>query len=133
MTGQHQSQYQLNVKRTINLPLKRVWDFLFSKKGLVIWLGTWELDKWETGITFTTNNGIKGIVRVFSPYSHIRLSWQPADWDYATILQLRLVATGDNTILLIHQDKLNDQAQLTKMERYWTNVLEELINSLEVD
>lgn len=130
MISSRSSQNQVNIECTFNHSLKQVWDFLFSKKGLVIWLGTWELDKWETGITFTTHSGTKGVVRVFSPYSHIRLSWQPTDWENATILQLRLVASGENTMIHIHQEKLNGHTQKTEMERYWTHVLEELTNSL---
>ena len=87
------------------MPLKEVWNFLLSKHGLQIWLGTWKLDKWETGITFITNDGIRGEVRVFNPYSHIRLLWQRENWSNITIIEIRTVSDDERTIIHIHQEQ----------------------------
>ncbi len=122
---------QIDMSQTIDLPLREVWHFLFSKQGLEIWLGTSQLDKWETGIRFNTNSGLEGVVRVFTPYSHIRLSWQLADSKIDSIVQIRAISLGDKTKIQIHQEKLSDSKQKKQMERYWIKVLEDVNSALQ--
>lgn len=43
-----------------------MWEFLFSSKGLKIWLGELETE-FELKKEYRTENGIKGLVRVFKP------------------------------------------------------------------
>lgn len=125
------SDYQISVQRTIDFPLERVWDFLISKEGLIIWLGSNTFDKWETGIKFITKDGIKGKVRVFKIYSLIRLSWKMAGWDNESILQVRIIEFASKTVLSFHQEGLQDQQQRTQMKQYWLIIIEEIAAALE--
>ncbi len=52
--------FQYGIRKTIPVSNEKVWDFLLSENGLSIW--------------FETQNGTTGLVRVFSPNSHIRLN-----------------------------------------------------------
>jgi uncharacterized protein YndB with AHSA1/START domain len=124
--------HQVDIEESVNMPLKNVWNFLFSKRGLEIWLGTWKLDKWETGITFITDNGIKGEVRVFNLYSHIRVSWQPKNWKNISILELRTITRDGKTTLHFHQEQLADRIQKEDMKRHWTMVMDDLVSALKV-
>ncbi len=126
------SGYQVGVRRTINLPVREIWKFLLSKQGMGIWLGTWEFDKWETGIEYCTKEGISGKIRVFKVFSHIRLSWRHKNWNNNTILQIRTIPHSGKTTLSFHQEKLLDARQREEMKQQWTRVLEELIENLKM-
>jgi uncharacterized protein YndB with AHSA1/START domain len=125
------SSYQVDIQDTINVPARDVWNFLLSKRGLGIWLKTWKLDKWETGIHFTTEHGVKGKVRVFNPYSHIRLSWHPPHWENSSILEIRTLARNGGTLLHFHMEQLTTVAQKEEMEKYWMQVLDELFSVMK--
>lgn len=125
------SGYQVGIRRTINLQVREVWKFLLSKQGMGIWLGTWEFDKWETGIEYFTKEGISGNIRVFKVFSHIRLSWRHKSWNNNTILQIRTIPHSGKTTLSFHQEKLFDARQREEMKQHWTRVLEELIEKLK--
>ena len=121
---------QITIEQTVDRPLREVWDFLISKSGLELWLGTSQLEKWETGIAFTTRVGINGVVRVFSPYSHIRLSWQPSESQGESIVQMRVFPLGGKTKIQIHQEKLADRKQKERMEGYWEKVFKDVNSAL---
>jgi len=125
------SGYQVGVRRTVNFPVKDVWKFLLSKKGMSIWLGTWAFDKWETGIEYLTQEGTQGLIRVFKIFSHIRLSWRRKDWIHDSILQIRTIPNAGKTIISFHQEKLLDARQRDEMKHYWTNVLEDIVKQLQ--
>jgi activator of HSP90 ATPase len=112
------SGYQVGVRRTVNYPVKHLWKFLLSKKGMAIWLGTWEFDKWETGIEYLTHEGIRGKIRVFKVFSHIRLSWQRQDWTNRSILQIRTTPKDEKTTLSFHQEKLLNSGQRKEMKQH---------------
>lgn len=128
-----ESGCQVELQRTIRLPIREVWHALLSKAGLEIWLGTSELEKWETGIKFKANNGIQGKVRVFNPYTHIRLSWQYPGWKNVSILNIRTEEREKEgeVIIRIHQEQLTDKLQEKEMMGYWTKVLNDLISLLK--
>lgn len=118
--------YQIDLEDKVNKPLRDVWNYLFSKRGLEVWLETSELEKWETGINFKTKNGIQGEIRVFSPYSHIRLSWQRPDWENVSILQLRVIENNGGTEIRMHHEQLTSSAQKKEMEVHWRKILDKL-------
>lgn len=118
--------YQIDVQTTVNTSLKETWNFLFSNEGLEIWLGTSKLDKWETGIKYTTRDGIIGKVRVFSPYSHIRLSWRKGNWQNDSILHVRTISKDNKTIIRIHHEHFADKNLKEDMEIHWKDVLDRL-------
>ena len=118
--------YQIDLQTTVNTSLKATWNFLFSNQGLEIWLGTSKLDKWETGIKYIARDGIIGKVRVFSPYSHIRLSWQKGNWQNDSILHVRTISKDNKTIIRIHHEHLADKNQKEDMEIHWKEVLDRL-------
>ena len=124
------SGYQVGVQRSVDLRVEMVWEFLLSKKGMAIWLGTWEFDKWETGIEYRTKEGINGIVRAFKVYSHIRLSWHRKGWTNDSILQIRTIGRDRKTVISFHQEKLTDSIQREEMKQYWIRVVEQLVTWL---
>ena len=118
--------YQIDLQTTVSVSVKEAWHFLFSNQGLEIWLGTSKLDKWETGIKYITRDGVNGKVRVFSPYSHIRLSWRKENWQNDSILHVRTISKDHKTIIRIHHEYLRDKKQKEDMEFHWKEVLDRL-------
>ena len=42
-------------------------------------------------LKFKTTEGVEGLVRVFKPLSHVRMSWKKWDWNKTFTLQVRLI------------------------------------------
>ena len=85
--------------------MEKAWDFLFSDKGIKIWLGKLK-NELEINKKYETENGISGLVRIFKPYSHIRISWKPKNWENSSTLQIRVLGDDEKTTIAIHQEKL---------------------------
>jgi uncharacterized protein YndB with AHSA1/START domain len=62
-----------------------------------------------------------------APGKHIRLTWQPKEWLQPSILQIRLVPSGQKTSLRFHQEKLSDVKTRAKMRQHWGEVLDRLV------
>jgi hypothetical protein len=121
-----ESGYKLTLQRNFIIAARELWNLLFSKHGLAIWLGTSQLEKWETGISFETEEGLQGQVRVFKIYSHIRLKWKPDAWNTPGILQIRLTGNGEVTTLVIDHGEIENKDQQDQMYRHWGDVLDEI-------
>ena len=65
--------FQFGIRKNFPVSTEKVWDFLFSKRGLKIWLGNLK-NELEIKKEYETENGISGLVRVFKASSHIRLN-----------------------------------------------------------
>lgn len=61
---------------------------------------------------------------VFSPYSHLRMKWQPAGWQHNSTLQIRVIPSKGKTTISVHQDHLLNSAQREEMKAHWQQVLE---------
>ncbi len=84
-----------------------------------IWLGNLKSEL-ELKKEFETQNGIKGLIRVFKPNSHIRLNWKPKTWKNMSTVQIRVIGNENKTTIAIHQEKLLNSEQRNKMKEYWT-------------
>ena len=67
--------WQFGLRKTFPYSQEYLWDFMFSDKGLKIWLGEIK-NELEIKKSYRTKDGIEGFVRVFTPYSHIRMNWK---------------------------------------------------------
>lgn len=119
--------FQFGIRKTIAVSSEKVWDFLFSENGLKIWLGNLK-SALELKNEFETKNGIKGLVRVFKPNSHIRLNWKPKTWENMSTVQIRVIGDENKTTIAIHQEKLLNAIQRNEMKEYWTEIIEKLTN-----
>lgn len=122
--------FQIGVRKTFAVPVQTVWDFLFSEKGLSIWLGKISLENFELGKSYKTNKKIEGKVNVFKPNSHIRLTWKPKYWTNTSALQIRVIPSKEKTTISFHQDKLLDSKQRGEMKEYWNKVIEKIGNEI---
>ena len=122
--------FQIGVRKTFAVPVETVWNFLFSEKGLSIWLGKISVENFELDKPYKTKEGIEGRVNVLKPYSHIRLTWKPKQWTNTSALQIRVIPSKGKTTISFHQDKLLDSKQRDEMKKYWDGVIEKIKNEI---
>ena len=122
--------FQFGIRKTIPVSAEKVWDFLFSEKGLKIWLGKLNTEL-ELKKEFNTENVITGLVRVFKPNSHIRLNWKPKNWENISTVQIRVIGDENKTTIAFHQEKLLNSEQRTEMKKYWTEIIEKLTTEIK--
>ncbi len=117
--------WQFGLRKTFPYSQEYLWDFMFSDKGLKIWLG--ELDEeLEIKKTYKSKDGIEGLVRVFKSYSHIRMNWKKRGWENVSTLQVRVIGNHGKAIISFHQEKLLDNRQREEMKEYWNEKMSEI-------
>lgn len=117
--------WMFGLRRTFPFSHEYLWDFIFSEEGLKIWLG--ELaEALEIKKAYKTKAGIEGVVRVFAPYSHIRMSWKKEIWENISTVQVRIIKNREKTTVSFHQEKLLDNRQREEMKLYWNEKMDEL-------
>ena len=117
--------FQFGLRKTFPISATEVWDFMFSGKGLDIWLGKLE-NELELKQPFVTKEGIEGLVRVWKPYSHIRVNWKKPDWENLSTVQVRVMGNDQKATISFHQEKLLDAAQREEVKAYWNGKMGEI-------
>ena len=126
--------FQLGVQKTLPVEAEGLWQVITSPNGLEIWLGS-GLHKmaFEAGETYRTAEGTTGEIRTAYPAERLRLTWQPADWENQSTLQLTLLDKGDKTALNFHHEKLSGPEQRKEMKSHWQQVLKQLKTLVDAD
>ncbi|NQZ43600.1 MAG: ATPase [Flavobacteriaceae bacterium] len=112
----------MGVRKTIYVDFDSVWEFLFSDKGLQLWLGPVKAGDLEVGASYTLASGVIFKISVFEPFSHIRMQWKKAAWENTSRLQLRVMRSGKNTVVSFAQELLVDKMQREEMILHWKKV-----------
>ncbi|MBD3276113.1 MAG: ATPase [Candidatus Marinimicrobia bacterium] len=121
--------YQFGIRRTFSHRADTMWDFLFSESGLQIWLGELQT-RFEIKKEYKTDDGVEGVVRVFKPYSHTRLTWKKPGWENHSTVQVRVIDKGEKSVVSFHQEKLLNPDQRSEMKKYWSSRMQEIIDEL---
>lgn len=117
--------WQFGLRRTFPYSKEHLWDFMFSGKGLKIWLGELK-EELEVKTTYKTKDGIEGLVRVFKPYSHIRMNWKKKNWENISTVQVRIIGNHEKATISFHQEKLLNNNQREEMKLYWNKKMTEI-------
>jgi uncharacterized protein YndB with AHSA1/START domain len=123
--------WEIGCRKTFPVSAHTAWDFMFSDEGLALWPG--RLDQ-EIAVkeSYKTSNGAEGVIRVFKPFSHIRLTWKKKGWENVSTLQVRVMAGGNGkAVISFHHEKLQDAAQREEMKAHWDKVLEKIGKHLQ--
>ncbi len=124
--------FQFGIRQSFGVSAEKAWDFMFSDKGLKIWLGDLKNDL-VAKENYLTQNGIEGFVRVFKPNSHIRINWKKKDWTNISTVQVRIIEKGINkSIISFHQEKLVDVKQREEMKKYWSEKMDRIASEMEL-
>jgi uncharacterized protein YndB with AHSA1/START domain len=120
------SGFEFGLRKTFPIPLPAVWQFLMSPKGINIWLGESPDFVLEKGSPYHTRDGITGKVTVLNTNVNIRLTWQMVGWSKPSIIQVRVIASGENTTVSFHQESLPDAQTREIMRVRWKQVTAEI-------
>lgn len=112
--------WQLGVSRTIAVSREDVWDFLLGD-GLSVWLGETTLGE-TPGDPYETADGTRGELRGFRPNDRIRLTWQPADADHDSTVQIALRQAKTGTTIVFHHERLRSAAERERLLTHWREV-----------
>lgn len=118
--------FQIGVRRTLPIRLEDAWQLLTSGEGRKVWLGeTADLD-FTRDTPYHRAVGPVGQVSVFFPNSHLRLPWQPPGWERASTIQVRVIASGERTVVAFHQEHLPDGQAREARRAHYTAALDRL-------
>jgi hypothetical protein len=106
--------WQFGIRRTVPFNPRDVWDYLFSEKCASIWLK-------DVDSQFST----------IKKYSHIRTKWKLSSWSNKANLQMRVIPHNNKTTIAFHIDRLQSEQQRNASKIYWTNVITDLIRTLQ--
>jgi uncharacterized protein YndB with AHSA1/START domain len=121
--------YEIGVRRTVPFSEDAVWAVVLSPEGQRLWLGgTADLIQGES---FSFENGTTGTIRVNTPGSHLRLTWQLAGWPRASTVQVRVIPAKTGTTISFHQEQLTGPAERATMRDHWEHVISELAELLK--
>ena len=121
--------YQIGVRRTLPYSEEQVWALLLSPDGLQVWLGG--PAEIVPGAPFRLDNGTSGEIRVYKPWSHVRLTWRPTGWPVPSTLQIRVIPAHRKTTLSFHQDGLAGAVERAAMKAHWEGVIGHLAEMLK--
>ena len=113
--------YQIGVRRTLPFSEEAIWGLLLSPEGIAVWLGG--PIEMAQGTRYTLADGTSGEVRVYTPWSHCRVSWQSPGWARPSLIQVRVIPAKSGTTLSFHQEHLRDAAARTEMKARWEAVI----------
>ena len=120
--------WELGLRRTVDAAPDVVWAHL-TGPGLVTWLGTVKLPNVPKQ-RYETAEGTRGELRSFTRGERIRLTWQPADSDHESTLQVTLRPAGRGTTFGFHQERLSGPEERKELLTHWHRVADALVDAL---
>lgn len=122
--------FQIGVQKAIPLGSDKLWDWLLSRDGLRVWLGSVAQLELDPGATFTARKGPSGEIRSVKPGQRLRLRWRPDKSSPPSTLQLTLSCprnSKNRTTLRFHHEKLSSAQERERMRDHWKHVLDEIV------
>lgn len=120
------SGWMVGARRTFPVPVEAAWKLVLSDEGMRAWLGDLPGFKLAKGAEFRQPDGTHGRVTVFIPGSHLRLTWRANDYPRPSIIQVRVIPTGENTVIAFHQEHLPDKAARDERGEHFRRALDSL-------
>ena len=118
--------YQIGARRTINLPAAEAWELVTSIEGVNLWLGPTSDFSFKKGTRYELTDGSYGTIRVYTPGSHLRITWQPRGWARPSTIQVRVIPKGNRSIIAFHQEHLPDAAEREERQEHFIRALDAL-------
>jgi activator of HSP90 ATPase len=123
--------FQYSIRKTFQVSVDTLWEFILSEQGISIWLGTMDMADFELNKSFKTSEGIEGKITTFKPDCHFRMSWKPPHWDKPSIVEVRITNYKGKASMVIHQTRFFEFEKREEMKIYWENVIEKMIVELK--
>ena len=125
--------FEIGVRKTLSVSPQNLWGFIISNEGLKLWLHVDKPISWEEGAEYRASDGATGIVRIFTPGSHVRLTWQPGGWPKPSTLQVRVMPNGEKATLSFHQENLTGAEEREQMLHKWAEIVKKIEKELATD
>lgn len=127
--GKTKSQgWEIGVHRTLPASTVEAWDMIMTALGLDP-----EPPIYEKGLTLETTDKTHIEIRSYVQGSMIRMKWRPADWDFQSTLQIRVLPARTGATISVHHEWLQNAHQREQMRRHWTALLEGFKASLNAE
>ena len=97
---------------------------LTENRGVKLWLG--DLDEIHAGTEYQLDDGTTGVMRVFKPESHLRITWQPSTWPKASTIQVRVLPKDSRCVIVFHQENMPDAATRKERLEFYKKALDEI-------
>jgi len=124
--------FQIGARQTFSIPLQEAWKLIISPDGLREWLGNIvSAGHLEQGATYRLDNNCTGEIRVYSPLSHIRLTYQPKDWSRPSTIQVRVIPNGQKTTIAFHQENLPGANEREQRHAHFKGVLKAIKSKID--
>lgn len=118
--------YQIGARKSLPMDHREAWQHITSREGARLWLGDIPGFVFAKGATFRLANGTTGVIRVLQPESHLRLTWQPPGWERPSVIQVRVLPKGEETVVAFHQEHLPGPAERDARAKRFATALEGL-------
>jgi uncharacterized protein YndB with AHSA1/START domain len=84
----------------------------------------------RSGRRYRLADGTQGVVRVFRPQSHLRLTWQPPGWSRPAVIQVRVIPMKSGTQVAFHQEHLPGRRLRSQRLRHFHAALDRIERAL---
>ncbi|HEU0012817.1 MAG TPA: SRPBCC domain-containing protein [Longimicrobium sp.] len=118
--------FQVGVRRTMPIAPQDAWRLVTSPDGVRAWLGDAPGLALEKGAAYTARDGAAGEVRVANSGSHVRITRRPLEWDKPSTIQVRVIPSGERTVLSFHEERLPGAAEREERRRHYEAALDAL-------
>lgn len=118
--------FQVGVQRTLPLAHDAAWRLVTSPEGVRAWLGDAPGLALEKGAAYETKDGAAGEVRVAKPGSHLRITRRPPGWAKPSTIQVRVMPSGERTVLSFHEERLPGAAERNARRRHYEAAMDAL-------
>ncbi|MFN2128846.1 MAG: hypothetical protein ACK2TU_13385, partial [Anaerolineales bacterium] len=71
-------------------------------------------------------DGSYGTIRVYTPGSHLRITWQPRGWARPSTIQVRVIHKGNRSIIAFHQEHLPGATERAERRQHFIRALDAL-------
>jgi uncharacterized protein YndB with AHSA1/START domain len=132
ITGQTKDAgFQVGVRKTFQVSTEGAWDFLFSNEGIKQWLGEILSGDLSLNQNYHTKDGVEGIVKIFNPSSHIRITWKKKEWPNVSTVQVRIIPAKKGATISFHQEKMLNSFQREEMKKHWDAILKKIEDRIQ--
>lgn len=119
--------WSLTASKTFEGDHKKLWDFIFSKNGLPLWLQPLDDVELTPKQPYENHLGVFGEVRTIQEYKSLRMTWKDPEWRKHSVLQLWCIARPKGkAIAVFAHDSLPTSRVQEEMRKHWKESLEKI-------